>query len=260
MRQKPLTMVDFATSVQDARKDRSFVMALARGLEILRAFRPEEGMLSNQEIAARTGIPKPTVSRLTYTLTKLGYLHYSRRLERYQLGTGVLALGYSSLASMGLRQAARPLMQELADFTGASVSLGSHDRLDVVYLEHCQGGHALSLRLQVGSRVPIATTGIGRALLAAMPERERDYVIEHLRQRTANGAWDSIRGGIERAVEQYRRLGYCTSEGEWEEEVNAVGVPLVLDDGSDIVAFNCGGPSFRLPVKRIHAEVGPAGA
>ncbi len=249
-------MADFSSGVQDAKNDRGFVMALARGLEILRAFTPEDGMLSNQEIAARTGIPKPTVSRLTYTLTRLGYLQYSERLERYQLGTGVLALGYSSLASMGLRQAARPLMQELADFTGASVSLGSRDRLSIVYLEHCQGGHALTLRLQVGSRVPIATTGIGRACLAALPDDERAHVMKHL-QRRSGRAWQDIRAGVERAVDQYRELGYCTSTGEWEEEVNAVGVPLILDDGSDVVAFNCGGPSFRLPTDRIHAEIGP---
>ncbi len=256
MRQKPVTMVDFSTSLQDAKEDRSFVMALARGLEILRAFKPQDGMLSNQEISSRTGIPKPTVSRLTYTLTKLGYLQYSDRMERYQLGTGVLALGYSSLASMGLRQTARPLMQELADFSGASVSLGSRDRLSVVYLEHCQGGHALTLRLQVGSRVPVATTGIGRALLAALPQDERDYLMDHLRRR-AGKEWSTVRGGVERAVAQYQELGYCTSTGEWEEEVNAVGVPLALDDGSDIVAFNCGGPSFRLPTDRIHEEIGP---
>jgi DNA-binding IclR family transcriptional regulator len=54
--------------------DRSFVVALSRGLDVLRAFHPSDGLLGNQEIAARTNLPKPTVSRLTYTLTKLGYL------------------------------------------------------------------------------------------------------------------------------------------------------------------------------------------
>ena len=60
--------------------DRKFVTALARGLEVLRAFTPTEGLLGNGEIAERTGLPKPTVSRLTYTLTKLGYLAHVERL------------------------------------------------------------------------------------------------------------------------------------------------------------------------------------
>src|ERR1700751_6481155 len=65
--------------------DRSFVVALSRGLDVLRAFQPNDGLLGNQEIAARTSLPKPTVSRLTYTLTKLGYLTPVPRFEKYRL-------------------------------------------------------------------------------------------------------------------------------------------------------------------------------
>src|SRR5690242_20913069 len=108
-----------------AATDRSFVVALSRGLDVLRAFRPNDGLLGNQEIAARTGLPKPTVSRLTYTLTKLGYLVHSERLGKYRLGTPVLSLGYAVLGAAGIHQAARPLMQALADSIDASVSLGS---------------------------------------------------------------------------------------------------------------------------------------
>lgn len=255
MRQKPVAMVDFGAEEEEGKKDRNFVMALARGLEILRAFRPSDGLLSNQEIAARTGIPKPTVSRLTYTLTRLGYLSYSGRLERYQLGTGVLALGYSSLASMGIRQVARPLMQEVANETGASVSLGSRDRLTMVYLENCHGG-ALTLRLQVGSRIPMGTTAMGRAFLAALPDSERGYLLDHIRRKDEQ-AWPRIKQGIEQAKVDYQEKGYCVSVGEWQRDVNAVGVPLVLDDGSDVVAFNAGGPAFRLPREELDRHLGP---
>ena len=74
-------------------RDRKFVVALARGLEVLRAFTPSEGLLGNQEIAARTGLAKATVTRLTYTLTTLGYLTHIDRLEKYQLAPGALAIG-----------------------------------------------------------------------------------------------------------------------------------------------------------------------
>src|SRR5690242_15148932 len=104
-----------------ANKDRQFVIALARGLDVLRAFTPQDGLLGNHEIAARTGLPRPTISRLTHTLTRLGYLKHSERLGKYQLGTAVLSLGYAVLANIGLRQVARPLMQELADQVNASV-------------------------------------------------------------------------------------------------------------------------------------------
>src|SRR5438552_3903344 len=108
-----------------APRDRQFVETLARGLEILRAFSPHRALLGNQEIARYTGLPKPTVSPLTYTLTKLGYLTYSDRLGKYQLGAPALGLGYAVLSSMGIRQVARPHMQQLADYADASVALGS---------------------------------------------------------------------------------------------------------------------------------------
>ena len=83
-------------------EDRMFVNALARGLEILRVFNPSYGALGNQEIARRTGIPKPTVSRLAYTLTKLGYLIYFPDTRRYQLGPAGLSLGYAILSRQRL--------------------------------------------------------------------------------------------------------------------------------------------------------------
>lgn len=238
------------------RNDRQFVSSLARGLEILRAFSPSDRLLGNQEIAARTGLPKPTVSRLTHTLTRLGYLTYSERLGKYQLGPPVLALGYAVLANMGVRQIARPHMQALADLTGVSVALGSRDRLNLIYVEYCHPASAVTLRLDVGARIPIATTSMGRALLAALPEVERQYLMDCIARREGD-RWPLLRARIERAMEEYAERGFTTSIGEWEKDVNAVGVALRPADGSPILAFNCGGPAFLLPPERLETEVGP---
>lgn len=240
----------------DGSKDRKFVTALSRGLEVLRAFKPGDGFLGNQEIARRTGLPKPTVTRLTYTLTKLGYLSYSERLERYQLGTSVLALGYATLSNFGIRQVARPLMQELAEDVNAAVALGARERLTMLYLDNCRGSSAVTLRLDVGSRIPIATTAMGRAFLAAIPTGERDYLMDHIKRRSDED-WPRLRDGIEQACEQYLERGYVKVVGDWDPDVNAVGVPLVQTENGDIYAFNCGGPSFLLPEQRLEAEVGP---
>lgn len=239
----------------DEAKDRQFVTALARGLEVLRSFTPREGFLGNQEIAARTGLPKPTVSRLAYTLTKLGYLSYSERLGKYQLGTGVLALGYSALANMGVRQVARPFMQELAEHAGVATSLGSRDRLNMVYVEHCYPSATVTLRLDVGSQIPIATTAMGRALLAALPESERQYLLDHIANRDRE-RWPRLKPGIEQALKDYRRYGFTLSIGDWQPDVYAVGVPIIPPDGN-ILAFNCGGPSFLLDRDKLIRDVGP---
>ncbi|MCV6613710.1 MAG: helix-turn-helix domain-containing protein, partial [Cellvibrionaceae bacterium] len=138
--------------------DRKFINALARGLDVLRAFQPGDGFLGNQEIAQRTGLPKSSVSRLTYTLTKLGYLVYSERLEKYQLGSGVLALGYAFTANLAIRQLARPLMQELANNTGTAVGLADRDRLKMIYVEYCAPSNVMTFRNEVGDRVPLANS------------------------------------------------------------------------------------------------------
>jgi DNA-binding IclR family transcriptional regulator len=241
----------------DQIRDRKFVEALARGLEVLRVFTPTESQLGNQEIAARTNLPKATVSRLTYTLTKLGYLTHVERLSKYQLAPATLSLGYSALANMRIRQIARPYMQELANYASATVALGSRDRQSLIYIEHCRSKAAPMLRLDLGSRIPIATTAMGRALLAAMPEKERAWLMSHI-QRREGERWPKVRSGIDRAVKDYAARGFVLSIGEWQQDIVAVGVPLTLpSDGAAAFAFNCGAPAFRLSREQLENDVGP---
>jgi DNA-binding IclR family transcriptional regulator len=240
----------------EAIKDRQFVNALARGLELLRCFRPGDVHLSNAELARRTGIPKPTVSRLTYTLTKLGYLGFSVSRGKYQLASGVLSLGYALLSSLDVRKIARPGMQELAEYSQASVSIGTRDRLSMVYIESCRSSANVTLRLDVGSRIPLATTAMGKALLCGLPLSERDYLLDHIRLRDER-LWPRIKAGIERGFRDFEKRGFCLSTGEWQKDVHAVGVPLLDVDGQTVLALNCGGPAFLLPRDALENDLGP---
>jgi DNA-binding IclR family transcriptional regulator len=256
-----MAMDSWQTSVERfaddaAQHDRKFVVALARGLEVLRAFTPSEGLLGNQEIAVRTGLAKATVSRLTYTLTTLGYLTHIDRLEKYQLAPGALAIGYSTLANMRIRQVAKPHMQALADYSGASVALGTRDRLNAIYIEFCRGKSAIMLRLGVGARIPLATTAMGRALLAGATGKDRQLLLRELSRREG-GKWPKLRSGVERAVKDVEARGFTMSVGEWQSDINSVGVPLVPPDGSGIFAFNCGAPAFHFSRSRLENDIGP---
>ena len=102
---------------------RDFITSIARAFSILRAFKRGERALGNKEIAQRTGLPKSSVARITFTLTKLGYLEFLPDEEKYSLGVGVLALGQNFLSGNDVRDVARPLMQELADYSQATVAL-----------------------------------------------------------------------------------------------------------------------------------------
>lgn len=241
---------------EDEGQDRDFVVALARGLELLRAFRREGEALGNRDLAERTGLSKSTVSRLTYTLQKLDYLSYHPDTARYQLAPPVLSLGFSCLAGMPLRQLAKPFMQELADYTGMPVAMASRDRLSMVYLERCKGTHAVTLAIEVGAHIKLATTAVGRACIAALGPDARAKVLDDIQDHEGDN-WPNVQPSIEAAIEDYLTLGYCTSFTEWKRDVNAVAVPFVPRDGTPIVAFNCGGPSQTLTPDWIQSDVAP---
>ncbi|TPM36130.1 IclR family transcriptional regulator [Mesorhizobium sp. B2-3-4] len=231
--------------------------SLVRGLGILRAFRPGDASLGNQDIIARTGLPKATVSRITYTLSALGYLLYDKDLGRYSLGPATVALGYSALSSSAVVHIARPLMQPLADKTGAAVAIGTRDSLNMVYLANCRSESLVTLRLNPGSYLPIWKTSMGLAYAAGLLPDERDGLVRALQEAEPDKA-AVIATAIEDAIAQHARLGYVTSFGAWHSYIHAVGVPFRPRDGSPLVAITCGGIGEIITEARAHAEIGPA--
>ena len=236
--------------------DRNFVVALSRGLDVLRAFQPNDGLLGNQEIAARTNLPKPTVSRLTYTLTRLGYLTPVPRFEQYRLAPAVMALGYAALANLGVGRLSEPFRQELMRQTGGACAVGARDRHSMIYFGQARSELTVGVQLDVGSRIPIATTAMGRAYIWALPDDERAILLRELREHYGS-RWPKLRDGIERASETIAKHGFAMSAGEWQEDVHAVGVALKLNDGTGPYAFNCGAPAFRFTEERLLNDIGP---
>lgn len=237
--------------------DRKFVVALARGLEVLRSFRPRDGFLGNQEIAERTGLPKPTVTRITYTLCRLGYLTKVPRLGKYQLAPSAITLGYSALANLGIRHIARPFMDEMAERLGAPVAMGIRDRNRALYLDISRGSSAFTFQLDIGSGIPLAQTAMGRALLSVMSHDEREAAIARLPSRYGDD-WPDIETEMRNEIATCIGRGYAVSIGAWRPGIHAVAAPLVAADASGVYAFNCGGPPYQFTDSFMHDEVGPA--
>jgi DNA-binding IclR family transcriptional regulator len=236
-------------------KDRHRIVALARGLEILRAFGEASGPLSNQDLVACTGLPKSTVSRLTRTLTIEGFLLQLPRTAQYQLTPAVVGLARAYQHSTGLAEVARPHMQELAVEIHGTVAVAARDRLDMVYLAIARGVSRVHVPQDPGSRVPISTTATGLAYLHALPSAERDGLVAALQRRSPRD-WPMLEQEIERTRQEIERHGFCVCAGTWRRDVNGVGVPLVLPDQT-VVAFNVGGPPFWLKEDKMYEHVGP---
>lgn len=234
-----------------------FVSAVARAFSVLRCFEHGGPYLGNQEIARRTGLPKPTVSRFTFTLSALGYLCYSPEREKYALGTAVVALSRAFIRHNDVVSVARPLMRELAEQTQSAVMLGAVDGLRMVLLEICQGDATFQLKLDIGSRVPHGATALGRADLAARPPAVFEARLNELEKDCEPGSWPQIRAGIVGARADYENYGFCFSLGDWNPDVFAVGVPLISADRSRILAFNCSGRVSIMTRDKLLHEVGP---
>lgn len=237
-------------------EDRYFITALARGLDVLSCFRSSEPSLSNQQISERCGLPKSTVTRIAYTLAKRGYLVQVGPEGRYALGTATLALGSTMLSRMDIRQFVRPLMQELADYAGATLALGVRDRLSVIYTEVARSTATLALTLQVGSRIPLATSAIGRAYLAYTSEHERNAILK-LATELDDSAGQLMREGITRGLRDYKEYGCTTSFGEWQKDVNGIAAAFRCTGTIPIMVINCGGPASSLSKEFLLTDVRP---
>lgn len=254
-------MQDKASDAEaEAGADRNFVTALARGLEVLRCFRPNETSLSNSDIAERTGLPRPTVTRLTHTLCELDYLVHMEASGKYRLGTGVLQLGYGALASIDIASRAAEIMrglQENGPNPNATVALGERHRFRVIYTAVHRSTADVSLTMNVGARLPLFHSAMGRALCCAMPADMRERL---LAQAEAEGREDmvAVRQGLDAAAEEYAKYSYCSSFGDWRPQISGIAVPILSLNGDRFYGMNVGAPTFLITPEQLREEYGPA--
>jgi DNA-binding IclR family transcriptional regulator len=223
------------------------VSALKRGIAVLQCFGDGARSLSNGELSQLTNVPKPTVTRLAATLVALGLLRQDPDTEKYSLGASVLSLAQAFLAGLDVRAHARPHMMKLAEAFGGSVLLAVREGLEMVVIEACRArAPVLTVRLDVGSRLPLAGSALGRAYLAALEPAERAKLLELV----------PAGRGIDAALRDAAAHGYSASLGDLYPEIHSIAVVIALP-GGERVALNCGGPAFSFPERRLRDEVAP---
>jgi DNA-binding IclR family transcriptional regulator len=220
-------------------RDRRFASTLAKGLRVLQAFSPTDRALGNRELARRTGMPPSTVARMTFTLTRLGFLQQLKPEETYCLGPTIIALGYTARAQLSFLPTAEVLMQELADEVSALVALAMRDG-DTAMLTRCwRPRNTPAIWLTEGHRLPLDRSSPGRAILAA-----------HKRTPT-----ESVSVRKDRTALQSK--GFLTSIGNWNENINACAVPFWPDPSQEPAAFLCGAHMDVMPESKLNETVGP---
>lgn len=234
----------------------TMVMPVARALSVLSAFTPQERWLGAGDLASRTAMPPSTVVRFAQTLVMAGYLHYAPDKRKYRLAASVLSLGYAAIANSDMQRLARVQMQNFANTHNVHLTLSTRDRLDLIVLETCSSATArIPLDLHVGMRMGIASSPMGWALLAALPELERYYLLGNVERRMA-WEWPRLRRRSSEAISQALKLGFCTSLGEWDPDLGIVAVPLMIAGHAPLV-LACVGSTVQMTRARVDRELGP---
>ena len=201
--------------------------SLVRGLEILRAFRPGLSCLTNSEIAERTGLPRSTISRLTGTLVRCGYLLHDAGMGGYRLSATVVGLSHVMRSGSFVLNESLALMQTAGRQMRVNVGLALSDHEDMVYLENLPFGPKMSLRkIVVGQRVPMALTALGQAHLSTLNEQDLQHMLATLKKRHGRD-WRRLDAQIKAAITNTRELGYCAVD--WQPGVVSVATPLMFE-------------------------------
>jgi DNA-binding IclR family transcriptional regulator len=235
--------------------DPSFSTTLAHGLDVLAAFRNSSSSLSNADLAQHTGLSRPTVSRLTYTLAQLGYLKRNDK-GRFELGLGILAAAYPVLSALKVRQMARPLMRDFAAYAGGTVSIAMPFGLDFIYVETLRTTDAVPHVPDVGFTGSMATTAVGRALLSLFTEDELARYVQTVKTERPE-EFDYVQMRTLPDIELCKERGFGISLGEWRREIFGVAAPIYRTPSGDCLSVNCGIPSFRFSAEQIERECGP---
>jgi DNA-binding IclR family transcriptional regulator len=236
--------------------DRQFVTALARGLEVLRCFSAERPELGSREIARSIGLSQPTVWRLCYTLSQLGYLVPGATPGKLRVGAPALALGAASLEALRFTQIIEPHLRAYIGRHPAAVVLAQRHQMTMLYLMRCEGEAHFIMKHPAGASVPLLQTALGWTCLAGMPEPMFERIAAEI-EATTPRRLHAVRRHVMDARAQIAECGFVTSIGVDQPSIHYVSVPLLSPDGSEAYALLCGGPAYELTPGLLTQVLGP---
>lgn len=211
--------------------------SLERGLRVLALFGVDGAHeFTMAEVAERLGITRASALRILATLERLRFVHAGE--HGYRLGARVLSLGYAYLASLGFAAVARPILEALMRDTGETCSIGVLDESDVVYLVRAEARRIVRIDLGVGSRLPAYLNSMGRLLLGALPDEQLDRYLAALEPVAVTRRTVTDRQRLRDLIVATRRTGWCYIDGEVEERVAGLSVPLRDATDATVAALN----------------------
>jgi IclR family KDG regulon transcriptional repressor len=226
------------------------VRSVERALDILLCFTREEHTRSLTQIAETVHMSKTTVHRLLTTLENKRFITRDKVTGLYRLGFRFIEMASLVLQDVELHRWAYPYLQRLSAEFGETVDLSILDGAQVIYLEVIESPQRVKIAAAVGQRLPAYFTASGKALLAYLPEEQVRKIFAENMASTSSHAPISVPEMLADLRATAER-GYAVSEQEYEEEINAVAVPILDAEKHPIASIAIVGPSYRLTNERL---------
>lgn len=229
----------------------SHVQSAARTLQILDLMGEEKRALSLTELSVLLEWPKSTVHGFLATLRDYDYISQSEDDGKYSLGIRLFELGNVLQASWDINDVARPKMVQLNARFGETVHLATEDKGEVLYLEKIDSNHLLRIVSQVGSRLPMHCTGVGKTLLAFRSNREVAQIIQRHPMQSFTSKTITDSAVLERELNEIRERGYAYDNGEIMDSLRCVAAPIYNSNGNVSYALSISGLSNNMNDDRI---------
>ena len=240
-----------------ARRDTSpdFIEALARGLDVIRAFQPHQPAMSLAAVADAAGLPRPTARRILLTLEELGYVRTAD--GGFELTPRVLELGMTYVLSRNLWEVARPHMEALVARTHESSSIAQLDGPDIVYVARVAVPKIIALAVTIGTRFPAMPTSLGKVLLAALPPGQAERVLAEPSRSGITPRWRPDAAGRAAELREVRARGWSLTDEQLAAGIRSVAAPLRDGDGQVIAALNVTVHAAETPLDILTGEYLP---
>lgn len=225
--------------------DKDYIKSLEKGLNMLSLLSRHGSPLKLEELVKVSGVRKTSCFRILQTLTRAGFAVKDRDTCGYLIGPKIISIGLAALESKGIRELALPLMKEIRERTGTTVNLGILDGHDVIFVERFQSAHIVETNLQVGSRLPVQLSSMGKAILAYLPEAELEAILKQIRLEKKTEKTITSIAALRRELRKIRKKGFALNDEELETGLFAIAVPLRNHAGAAVAAMNLSFPLMR---------------
>ena len=229
----------------------SDVPALRKGLMVLEALASTEA-LSMIEIQRRTGLNKTMTFRILRTLVETGYVAHDPDARRYSLGLRLLEFGSAVANRLDIVTISRPMIADLWETFDETVNLGVLTEGRIAYVAMIESRRGLRMSARPGSRDPLHSTSLGKAILASLPPERRDRLIAAalpLARITTRTITETP--ALLAELDVTRARGFAIDDEENETGAICVGAPILNSAGEAIAGLSISGPVSRIDSARV---------